>query len=165
MNMKRPSLLLCVAGLTAIAVAVWLYDAAMYTAWVGHTDLQVEFVATDVVTNQPIEGAKIEIQSEGGFFRERNVKQFTLVTDGNGSATSICHDSMCFGTRSGFGWMRDSFAVHLPEWRADATAPGYGSSETIEIETLENRRKIERLRPGARLVVPISLHRSVHAKR
>src|ERR1700732_3342445 len=100
--------------LAAIPVALLGYDSFMIL-WVGSTDLEIEFVVTEVVTGQPVEGAKIAVHSDGGFYREREEKGFTLLTDQDGIARRVCHDSMCFGTRSGLRFT-DTYVVHLP-WR------------------------------------------------
>jgi hypothetical protein len=88
----------------AVPLLVWGYDGVQMFYWVGSTDLEVEFAVSDAATGGPISGARVEIQqAKGGFYEDRDEKEFALVTNGDGLASRECRDSMCFGTRSGLG--------------------------------------------------------------
>ena len=155
--MKRWRLWL--VGLAAIPLAVWGCDRLQTIHWVGHTDLEIEFVVTEAATGQPVEGAKIAVVSEGGFYREREEKELTLVTGQDGIASRVCHDSMCFGTQSGLRF-KDTFVVHLPWWHYRVTADGFEPSELAYLVVLEYIRQVKRIGPGAaKLIVPVSIQK------
>src|SRR5262245_191952 len=83
--------------LALLPLLVWGCDRASLCAWVGATDLEVEFVVTDA-TGQPVPWARIDVQSDGGFYRECDEKAFTLTADSAGTARRVCHHAMCYGT-------------------------------------------------------------------
>src|SRR6202021_3787753 len=64
--------------------------------WVGSTDLTVKFVITDAESGKRIQGATIKIQSEGGFYKDREKRVFELMTGDDGTTEYECVDSMCF---------------------------------------------------------------------
>src|SRR5262245_27701282 len=99
--------------LSAVRLHVWAYDRMAPGSWVVGTDLEVECVVTEAGSDRPIAGARVDVQSEGGFYEERDEKKFVLTVDADGVARKVCHQSMCFGTSSGLGFS-NSFAVHLP---------------------------------------------------
>jgi hypothetical protein len=127
--------------------------------WVGSTDLEIEFAVLEAMTSDPIPGATIQIHSEGGFYEERNPRDFTLVAGPDGCATHLCRDCMSFGTS---GPNIDTFAVHLPRWLYQVSAPGYESSKKIELGFMENARNVQRGHPTSKLVVYISLQKDGH---
>lgn len=142
----------------ALPLLVWGYDRLLMTRWVGDTDLEVEFVVTDSVTGGPVPRARVEIQSEGGFYAEDFKQDFTLTGDDSGVARKECLHSMCFGTQSQLRFT-DTFAVHLPFWRYRVVAGGYHSTEWIELG-LPQARQVQRAGHGkAKLVVPVALRR------
>jgi hypothetical protein len=135
------------------------YDRVTKVRWVGGTDLEVEFLVTDAASGDPVEDASVSVISDGGFYREQDEKEFTLRTDPNGTACRTCHDSMCFGTSSGFGFT-GTWAVHLPRWMVKVSSPGYEPSELGDVDVLEFRQQVRRISPReAKLVVPIPLHK------
>lgn len=156
----KKRLLLSVGAIAIfVAIFVWLYDRSQMIAWVGGTDLEIEFVITDANSNTLIPGAQIEIHSEGGLYDEKYKQDFVLVADSNGMARKVCHGSMCFGKTSGFGFT-DSYAVHLPFWYFKVTAPGYEPSELVELDSPEYARQARETPPRrAKLVVPITLQK------
>lgn len=149
--------------LFAIALAgllVWGFDRVMMIYWVGSTDLVVEFAVTQADSDRPIPGARVEVQSEGGFYEERDKQQFALLADAGGMARKECRSSMCFGTVSGLGFT-NTYRVHLPWWRFRVSAAGYRPSEWEALDVPEYGREVERVGSGkARLVVRARLQRS-----
>jgi hypothetical protein len=145
-------------GLAAIPIAVWGCDRFQRIAWVGSTDLEIKFIITDADTGQPIESAQVAVHSEGGFYREHEEPDFTLVTDGEGIARRVCHRSMCFGTQSLLRFT-NTFAVHLPWWHFSVSAPGYETNDLVYLNVPEYRRQVERGRPGATLIVRAALRK------
>jgi hypothetical protein len=140
-----------------IPLLVWGLDRHQKMRWVGNTDLEVEFVVTAAETGQPIPGARIDIISEGGLYEKRPERDFTLVADDGGKALEVCRRSMCFGTRSFLGFT-DTFAVHLPRWLFRVSAPGFESTDWMDLDILELRKGVRRAGPGkARLLVPVAL--------
>ena len=142
------------------ALLVWGYDRGIKTCWVGGTDLEIEFRIMEAECHAPIAGARVEIESEGGFYAERDQKQLTLIADGTGIASSVCHNSMCFGTRSQLGFT-DTFSMHLPWWRFKVVAPGYESDEWEYLDSPARRRQVQRPSGGrARLVVEVAMNQA-----
>src|SRR5215207_5993454 len=141
-----------------VPLLIWGYDRLQGIYWVGSTDLDVAFAVTDAGTGGPIPGARVEVQSEGGFYEERDEQEFVLVANSDGVARKECRNSMCFGTQSGLRFT-DTFVVHLPWWRFRVTADGYESGDWTEMDVPENVRRAQRSEPGkAKLVVPVTLH-------
>lgn len=151
---------ICVlAGAIAVPLLVWGFDRVQMIRWVGSTDLEVEFTVIDAATGNPIHGARIEVQSEGGFYVERDKQEFVLVAGPEGVARKVCQRSMCFGTQSGLRFT-DTFVVHLPWWQFRVVADGYEPRERTELDGPEYVRQVRRAGPGkAKLVVPVSLHK------
>jgi hypothetical protein len=146
-------------GLVAVPLAVWGYDRVQMMCWVGGTDLEIEFVVTDAATGKPVEGATITVHSEGGFYDEREEKDFTLRTDRHGIARRVCHNSMCFGTQSALRFT-DTYVVHLPWWYVWTSAPGYEKSSLLYLDTSEHGQRVQRVGAGAaRVGVSISLRK------
>lgn len=112
----------------------------------------------DVEDSRPVEGATVSIRADkGGFCEDTEEKAFALTTQANGIVRHLCKSCMCFGTG---GITVDTFAVHLPYWSFEASAPGYVTSE---LEYLGDSRKYGRqVRRGdgvAMLTVRIALRR------
>ena len=147
-----------VAGLIAILVVLLVLPATQKKVhWVGSTDLEVEFVVTDTATSEPISNARIEIRSEGGFYEEREPRDFHLVSEPDGHVSYSCRNSMCFGTS---GLFTDAFAVHLPWWRFRVVADGYTPTEWVYLDEPNYRRQARRAGRGkAKLVVPVAVHK------
>ena len=150
-------LLLVVLGVPLFA---WGGDRLLTIYWVGKTDLEVEFDVTAVGAGDPLPGARVEVQSEGGFYEERDKQEFVLETEAGGVARKECRGNMCFGTQSGLGFT-DTFVVHLPWWQFRVTAPGYEPSEWVELDVPAYVRRVQRTGSHrARLVVLVSLQKS-----
>jgi hypothetical protein len=124
---------------------------------VGSTDLEVEFVVLDEVTGTPIPGARLDIQSEGGFCDEGKRQEFRLVSGLDGRAKRLCKECMCFGTS---GWKINTYVVHLPCWFYHASADGYNSSDKAELDVQDNVRRVQRAKPAARLVIKVLLQKA-----
>ena len=155
--MKRFGLWL--VPLAVIAGGVFLYDS-FGIAWVGHTDLEIEFLVVDAHTGQTLEAAAIDVmQDEGGFCEDRSEQRFELFTDRNGQARRVCRSCMCFGTQSGLKF-KDTYRVHLPYWHFRVSANGYESSEQQDLSIPRYIKQAKQVDPGiARLVVPVALRR------
>lgn len=123
------------------------FDRILKIHWVGSTDLEVAFAVTDASTGKPIPNAQVEIQSEGGFYEERDRQEFVLVGDANGVARKECRSSMCFGTLSGLRFT-NTFVVHLPWWRYRVVAEGFQPVEWANLDVIEFRRQVKRDGPG-----------------
>lgn len=131
-----------------------LLPSTQRVRWVGSTDLEIEFVVTDALTQEPINGATVDVHSDGGFCAEREKDRFALVTDGDGSVKRLLKGCMCFGTS---GWNIDTFVVHLPWWFYQVSADGYSVAAWTELDIPANVRKVQRGSPAARLVMSIKL--------
>jgi len=148
------------AAVVVLPLLAWCFDRVQEVRWVGSTDLQVAFAVTDATSGNPIPGARVEIQSDGGFYEEREKQEFALTADGDGMARKVCRNSMCFGTRSGLG-VKDTFVVHLPWWRFRAVAPDYEPGAWVELEAPEYIRQVRRAGPRkAALLVAVALHKN-----
>ncbi|MCI0643164.1 MAG: DUF4198 domain-containing protein [Gemmataceae bacterium] len=147
-------------GVALLAIAVWGFDAIRTIYWVGSTDLHIHFEVSDADSGKPVENAEIYVQSEGGFYKDRDEKAFTLTTDRDGIASGLCRDSMCFGTRSGLRFT-DTFRVYLPWWRFQVIAEGYEPHKSTYLDIDEYICQVQRTQTGtAKLTVPISIKKS-----
>jgi len=124
--------------------------------WVGHTDLVVRFVVVDAESAEPISGATVVIQNEGGFCGKRDPREFTIVTDANGIAQHVCKSCMCFGSRSAF---EDTYFVHLPWWDYHAASEGYLDSKTEFLDLPVNMQQVQRHAESASISVTIRLQK------
>jgi hypothetical protein len=144
-----------------LPLLVWGFDRIQFVHWVGSTDLTIAFVVVTGNAEQPVAGARIEVQSEGGFYEEQEKQEFELHTNTDGTAHKVCRNSMCFGARSALGFT-NTFAVHLPRWRFRVSAPGFSSSGWVDLDVLEFQRGARRSDPGkAELLVRISLRKAL----
>ena len=94
----------------------------------------------------PVPGARVEVQSEGGLYEERDKQEFVLVAGADGLARRECLHSMCFGTRSGLGFT-NTFVVHLPWWRYRVVSEHYGPTEWSDLDVPDQRRQVRRAGP------------------
>ncbi len=148
-------ILLIGVAITAVVSVLFLFPDVV---WVGHTDLNVEFVVTDAASGQPVPDAQIEIQSEGGFYEDKATQEFSLVTDGEGSAKKVCRNSMCFGRRSRL-FLTNTFVVHLPWWHFRAVKEDFEPTQRIYLDVPDYIKQAHRTGSGtSKLVVLISLN-------
>jgi len=142
-----------------VAAVGWYRERSQTIQWVGHKELEIEFVVTDADGGRPIPQATISIPAEKGGFcgDDRDEKRFTLTTDTNGVVKQSCGLCMCFGTK---GPNVDTFATHLPYWWFQASAPGYSTSQEEYIDEIEYRRLVRRGETVARLTVTIALRKA-----
>ena len=148
---------LLVVGLCALAA--FLIDAPTML-WVGRTDLTLEFVVTDAVTGQPIEGADVSIHSSGGFYAEREEMDLLLKSDQQGAARYVSRDNMCCGAESTLRFT-DTFSAHMPYWSVVVSAPGYVATEPFGLHDHPARASVKRTAPRqSKVVIPIALRKS-----
>jgi hypothetical protein len=150
-----PGQWLILAGILVV-LGLLLVPSTHRVHWVGGTDLEIECIVTDAATGEPIKGATIKVQSEGGLCAEREKQEFSLVTDAEGSVKRLYRDCMCSGTR---GWNIDTYVVHLPWWLYQVRADSYSPTEWTQLDVPENVRQVKRGKPAAKLVVRIKLER------
>jgi hypothetical protein len=151
-----------VIGLIALVLLLLLLPPAIQTIdWVGSTDLEIEFMALDATTSDPIPGATIDIHSEGGLYEEREPRDFALVTGPDGRVTYLCRNCMTSGTS---GPNINTLAVSLPMWLYQVSAAGYETTGKIGLESTENHRNVQRGHPTSKLVVLVSLQKDVQWK-
>jgi hypothetical protein len=143
-----------VLGLIVFCLDLLVIPVVQRVDWVGHTDLEIEFVVRDAETGEPIPDATIQVHSEGGLYAERQRQDFVLETDEAGRAKRMCQRCLCSG-RS--GWMIDTYHVAVPEWSYRASAPGYAASESAELGVQEKVKRSRRGSRTARLTVEIRL--------
>lgn len=145
-------------ALGAPPLIVWGYGLSTQTCWVGATDLEVAFTVSNAGTGNPLSGARIEVQSEGGFYAEDFKQEFVLVADDDGVARKTCRRSMCFGCAR--GWSKGSFGVHRPWWRFRAVAEGYEPGEWADLNVPGCGQVIPPTRSSKpMLLVPVLLHK------
>lgn len=152
----------CLA-VAAVALGVWGYDRTTRIFWLGHTDLEVEFVVADADTGEPVEGADVVVESVGGWYADEDQRRdaggFVLRTSAGGSARRSCRDSWVIGADSGLGFSA-SRSVRLPRWWFRVSAPGYLATESSPLDEPEYRRAVQRMEPRAdRLEVRVRLQR------
>jgi hypothetical protein len=146
-----------VTGLLLIVLLVMCLPLVQTVHWVGHTQLEVEFVVTEAGGGQPVEGATITIRTEeGGFCRWERGKKLVLVTDADGRAKKRC-TCMCFGSS---GWRTNTFGIHLPDWWVAVAAPGFRSSQETPLGVIVGYPFDVRRGEGcAYLMVALELHK------
>ena len=149
---KLLAILFVILLLVVIPFIQWPHQ---YIAWVGGTDLEIEFVVTDATTNAGILGAKIAVL-EGPSTFCRPSGPFDIFTDADGKARRLCKDCMCFGTQ---GPGVNTFVVHLPSWVIRFSASGYVTSDFFYLDDVEHARRAKRGKEHATLSVPIQLTR------
>lgn len=147
------------ATIAAIIVGVvWMVSVCgQCKKWVGSTDVEVLFVVTNAVSGEPVSNATVRIRAEsGGFCRDRERREFSLLTDSNGRARHTCAECMCSGSRSCF---ENTFAVHLPSWWFKAQANGYSDSEEEDLNGPKYLTQVRRGKPFATVMIPIELQK------
>jgi hypothetical protein len=145
--------------LAVIPLGACVYDEVFTWDWIGKTDLQIEFFVKDVSTGKPVEDATIEVIVEDGFYRERDEKEFKLVTGQDGMARRVCHDNKCCGIRSGLRFT-DIFSVFLPGWRFKVSAPVFEPGGWVSLNS-EVIGQPKRLGPGiSKLVVLVAVKKT-----
>lgn len=133
-------LLICAVSCAAVVI---VFSPAV--AWVGRTDVNVQFIVADTDSEQPIANATIYIRAEsGGFCEDREPGEFTLTTDRNGVAYHISRQCVCFGSK---GTFKDTFGIHLPNWWCRASASGYIDSKPVYLDVPDNKKCIQRGTP------------------
>jgi hypothetical protein len=148
-------------GTVVILLGLLFLSSSLTICWVGGTNLEIEFVITDAVTGQRVPNAAIVIHSEGGFYLERDDKDFTMRTALDGTAKRVCHEAMCFGTNQEVCGItiKETFCVHLPRWTFQISAPGYEVSESMDLDGLGYQRAVRGVKTvSAKLVVPVALN-------
>ena len=151
---------LLLIGITTLPLLAWGYDRLVAIHWVGHTDLEIEFIVVAESTAEPIEGATIQIRSEGGLNDEREPKRFALTTDPDGVSRRTCTGCMCFGTQSGLRFT-NTFVVHIPWWYYQVSAEGFESTGEVSLDMIQNGRNIHRLGGGkSKLTVRLVLKKA-----
>lgn len=149
-----------IVSFLVLLLLVWGFDRFVRSLWVGSTDLMVEFVVTDATSSGPVPGARVEVQSQGGFYAEDFEQEFALTADAGGLASKECLRCECYGSDSGLRFT-DTFAVYLPYWRYRVVAEGYESTEWANLYALEHARQVQRTGPRhAKLIVPVTLAKS-----
>jgi hypothetical protein len=123
--------------------------------WVGQSDVDVEFIVTDVRDEEPINGAIIEVETERGFCDEAE-GAFSLTTDSAGRAKRLVKKCLSFGAES---WYKNTFGIHLPNWHYRASAPGYTTTEMTELDTPDNSSRVKRSDGMTILTVQVRLHK------
>jgi hypothetical protein len=122
--------------------------------WVGNTDIEIEFLVTDALTGETIQGATIQVRVEGEECGGKKKEQFNLVTGANGSVKRLVRNCMSFGT---VGDNIDTFAMHLPLWSYQVSRDGYIPSEWKVLDDMEYAGKVQRGTPAATLLIQIPL--------
>jgi hypothetical protein len=156
--MTRSRLLKILVIVAALILAASAYDRLLFNYWDGQTDLEIEFVVSE--SGKPVPQSRVAVHSEGGFYEEANQKgDFVLETDSSGIARTVCHRIMTSGAQSGLR-ITNTYVVSPPFWQAQASAPGYQPSKSVELDTPQFTQAIERVSPGrAKLVVQLAIEK------
>ena len=144
-------------GGTALLVLgiIALLTVGQSMKWVGHTNLEVSFIVTDIRTGQPIANAIIHVRAEpGGFCEEPDTLEFTVATDDKGFAKHLCKSCMTLGSKSLF---ENTFFVHLPLWWYHVTADGYSETNPEYLDLPKNASRVRRGKTTATITIPIGL--------
>jgi hypothetical protein len=153
----------CLAVFGVFGVGVWGFDRSQITAWIGASDLVVQFEISDISTGRPIANARIMVRDEGSSYDgadEDRKAPFGLETNGDGVATRILRNNTRIGQVSRLRFT-DSRFVYTPSWKVQVSADGYKASEWIYLPE-EYSGKTESDGPGQdRLVVRLTLEKSL----
>jgi hypothetical protein len=134
---------------------IGLFTFGQSMKWVGHTNLAVSFIVTDISTGQPIPNAIIHVRAEpGGFCEQTDALEFTIATDDKGFAKHLCKRCMSFGSKSLF---EDTFFAHLPSWWYQVTADGYSESNPEYLDVPKNASQVQHGKTTATITIPIGL--------
>ncbi|VTR94760.1 Uncharacterized protein OS=Planctomyces limnophilus (strain ATCC 43296 / DSM 3776 / IFAM 1008 / 290) GN=Plim_3710 PE=4 SV=1 [Gemmata massiliana] len=144
----------------ALPLLVRAVDRFSVLLWCGSTNLEVEFVITDGATGAPVPRACVAIhQEKGGFYEDKDEKEFLLVAGDDGRISKECPGSFCSGAKSTLG-LSDTFKVYPPGWVVQVGADGYESSDNIIVNLPENYDKSRRSGDRkAKLIIPVALHK------
>jgi hypothetical protein len=127
------------------------------TRWDGMTHLTIEFIVTDEVSGNPVEGAEIFVYDELHSSTTREPVKPRLTTDRDGTAREHIPNQMCYGSSSRLGF-RDTRTVRIPSWLIWVNAPGFTQSEPFWLTEIKSTQHVG---PGQdKLIVPIALHKS-----
>jgi hypothetical protein len=110
------------SGILLLPLTVWAAaEAIKSTAWIGSTDLEIEFVVKDAATGESIPGAHICVCGER-LLDDAKENTLLLQTDRVGRYHWFEKGVLCTGMSS---WWRETCNVHLPDWYYWVSAPGY----------------------------------------
>lgn len=143
-----------VSAAILVAAAFWPFSKI---AWIGSTDLEIEFRVADASTSRPIANAIVEItsrsESQTPLHKDDPGTLFELTTDVGGIAKTVRHCTSA-GSTSIF---HDEFTAIVPEWSFRAKAVGYRSGEW---KGFEPKYRAVRTQMGSRLIVLLTLERN-----
>jgi hypothetical protein len=126
--------------------------------WQGRTDVRVRFEVTDGDTGQAISQATVYLHYDPRFVgMDEEAQDLTMTTDENGHADHVFANRMCGGSK---GWFEDTFSVSLPSCQFHAWAPGYLDSNPAFLDTLENRRMVQRGDQFESVSISVALQRA-----
>jgi hypothetical protein len=148
--------------LAVLPLGVVVYDALGKIAWVGSTELTIEFAVRDANSGQPIEGADLTVYAETERYLNGRDRTFHLKTDSDGVARYFIPEITCCGTQSNLRLFTDTRVVYTPAWTiVTTTAPGYQQPEPFDLQPSRYKRNFQRLGPRKdKLTIPIALHKS-----
>jgi hypothetical protein len=146
----------------AVAVGALLlfgYDLTLTKLWIGSTDLEIEFVITEIGSGKGVPGARVEIQSSTHSYETPKKEEFVLIADSGGVAAREWYNITCTGRQSGLR-ITNTFAVRRPWLKFRVTAAGFEATEWLAAEDLEAPRRVVRTGPRqSRWVIPVELKR------
>jgi hypothetical protein len=81
-------ILACLAIFLLLGSVAFLFDRSVVAKGVGGTNLDIDFVVEDEQTKQPVPEARIEVNSEGGFYdgADKEIGKLDLKADAAGMA-------------------------------------------------------------------------------
>jgi hypothetical protein len=107
----------------------------------------------------PIEDAKVSIHRYGMLSGKsgKEDRDFDLTTGTDGTASFLCKQCFCSGTKSLF---RETFWIGLPEWYYKPSAAGYVARKWNDLVQFDNQRRVQRGDEVATLDVVIDLEKA-----
>lgn len=161
MSRSRQVLLTVCCVVSVVGVFGFLFPTV---AWVGRTDLEIEFLITDSISGKAVSNARVDLGSPRELPEESQPDQPSLITDDDGRARTICRNCVCSGRRNRLLQL-DTFVIDLPAWQFQVIADGFEHSKRIELDVAHYVQRVVRSQKvGAKLVVPVSLHRAVEQR-
>jgi hypothetical protein len=149
-------------GLSAGVFLTYVASSSVsYIHWVRFRDLEITFRFLDADSNEPVQGAKVNVlHSWPAPCQEDQKPPLCLDAGDDGAVRYLAKQCMCFGTEGGWGPTRkDTFESHIPSWLLTVEAPGYTTTDPVELETLRTGHRMERGKEKDLLEIVVKLEK------
>lgn len=145
-KMRLRTILVLVA---LVAMLLGFFQYGKVTLGIGHATLKIAFVVTDALTSRPIDGATIE-------FLEEDFLPATVVVRATGQAGKLIRECQA-KVISRHTWRESTHATRPPDITFRSSAPGYGATAWMPLDSIEHRKSLGSDHPTSTLDVKITL--------